>query len=137
MPKTTDVASSTPVADTDLTGAAAVRDAFENALLDPAGTAEVRHAPPTTLAAALRGKAAAAEKMATAYQLELVGGSARSLWLRAGTQEWVHLNNPTDAIQASVQAAFCNPLQLQVAFRYRSDVIVELVVQSKPKRSHA
>jgi hypothetical protein len=122
-----------PGAGTARTGAA-VRDVFETALA-AAGKAEVGHASATTLAAALRGKAATAEKVAAAYQLELVAGSARSLWLRAGTEEWAHLDNPTDAIQASVQAAFCNPECLQVAFRYRSDVIVELVVQSIAPRS--
>jgi hypothetical protein len=84
----------------------------------------------------VRRPSALEEKAATAYRLELVAGSARTLWLRAGTEEW-HLDNPTDDVQASVQAAFCNPKCLEVVFRYRSDVIVELAVRSKKESSEA
>lgn len=84
------------------------------------------------LAAASAGAAASSvqpdtvEKVATGYRLELVAGSATSLWLRAGTEEW-QLDNPTDAIQAFVQA-FCHPGQ-ELVFRHRSDVITELEVR--------
>ena len=74
--------------------------------------------------------------MADAYRLELVAGSARTLWLRAGTEEW-YLDNPSDDVQASVLAAFCYPKQLQVAFSCRSDVIVKLVVRSKGESNEA
>jgi hypothetical protein len=84
--------------------------------------------------AAAVAAAAVATGVATRYWLELVPyppGSARSLWLEvAGTYR--HLDNPSDGIQASVQAAFCNcPDRLEVAVWYQSDVIVGLVVRSK------
>ncbi|MBS0560537.1 MAG: hypothetical protein JSR21_10830 [Proteobacteria bacterium] len=84
--------------------------------------------------AARAAAAAVASGVATKYWLELLAyppGSARSLWLEvAGT--WRHLDNPSDGVQASVQAAFCScPDKLETAVWYQNDVIVGLVVRSK------
>jgi hypothetical protein len=77
---------------------------------------------------------AVASGIATNYWLELKAyppGSARSLWLFVDNS-WRHLDNPSDGIQASVQAAFCNcPNVLQVQVWYQGDVIVGLVVNKK------
>ena len=71
--------------------------------------------------------------VATEFWLELKPyppGSARSLWLNVGG--WRRLDNPSHAIQHSVQDAFCQcPDKLEVAVWYQDQVIVGLVVRSK------
>lgn len=71
--------------------------------------------------------------IATKFWLELKQyppGSARSLWLYVNG--WRHLDNPSHAIQHSVQDAFCQcPDKLEVAVWYQGGVIVGLVVRSK------
>ncbi|MGD2250249.1 MAG: hypothetical protein PVF58_17755 [Candidatus Methanofastidiosia archaeon] len=70
--------------------------------------------------------------IATKYWLELKQyppGSPRSLWLYVNG--WRHLDNPSYAIQHSVQNAFCQcPNKLKVAVWYQGGVIVGLVVLS-------
>jgi hypothetical protein len=111
-------------------------DALADALAAAAGEAELREAllrliPESRLPRDMGEEAA--EKVATGYRLELVAGNARSLWLGAETEEW-QLENPTDAIQAFVQAAFCCPGQ-ELVIRHRSDASIELIVR-KASSSH-
>jgi hypothetical protein len=72
--------------------------------------------------------------VATKYWLELVAyppGSARSLWLFVGNA-WRRLDNPSEAIQLSVQDAFANGSnRLEAAVWYTGEVIVGLVLRTK------
>jgi hypothetical protein len=72
--------------------------------------------------------------LATQFWVELVPwpqGNPKRLWLNVGGK-WRHLDNPTDGILASVQAAFCNcPDVLQAMVWYHDTVIVGLVVKQK------
>jgi hypothetical protein len=99
-----------------------VRKVFDAALADAWKEAEARG-----VALSPGETPATVEKVAAAFRLELVAGSAGSLWLRAGTEEW-RLDNPPDATQAFVRAAFCCPGKV-LAFRHQGDVITELVLQ--------
>jgi len=100
---------------------------------DPA-TAPARAADVSSFQKSLIAALAVSTGVASKYWLELVAyppGSARSLWLFVGGA-WRHLDNPSDGIQSSVQAAFCNcPDKLEVAVWYSGDIIVGLVVRSK------
>jgi hypothetical protein len=114
--------------------AADVRDAYEEAY------AKAIAADAADAAATRKKREAAAgdvgESVADDHRLELVANpmdSARILWLQAG-RKWVHWDNPSDAILAPVQAAFSNHA-LEVVVRYRSEMIVKLVVRPKQESS--
>ena len=76
---------------------------------------------------------AVASGVASKYWLELVAyppGSARSLWLYV-SGSWRRLDNPSPAIEQSVQDAFANAATFEVAVWYDGQMITGLVVRTK------
>ncbi len=71
--------------------------------------------------------------IASKFWLELLAyppGSARSLWLFV-KNAWRHMDNPSEGTQISVQDAFTNLANFEVAVWFSGDVIVGLVVRTK------
>ena len=74
-----------------------------------------------------------ASGVASKYWLALVAdppGSVRSLWLQV-SGSWHRLDNPTPAIEQSVQHAFANAATFEVAVWYDGQIVTGLVVRTK------